>query len=252
MTYRFAIIVSRQNVNARSKNGNRDAPIAEVRDRIVDVGGTSSASSGGRSRRVFAGIIILVSSSNNDEDTGLGGLGHRPLDSLPFAVGSTQAHVDDDAIGAITLLGVRDSVQDGGHDVGKVTAAILIADLHGEELGLLGNTIGLGSNRTSDVSSVAKKVIIGAVDLVVVLDEGGAAFKVRVIDPDTCVDDVGTGTLTGRRVISIIGLALVVMADASQAPGGVHLLCEHGALSCVVVDMLSMQNNVRFNIGDLL
>ena len=80
------------------------------------------------------------------------------------------------------------------------------------------------------------------------------AFKFRVIDFDTSVNDIAAGSLSSRTVIGICGTALLGVGDTSEAPRSASLslvlLCVNLNILVNVLNLSSMSNMLSMvNLG---
>lgn len=101
------------------------------------------------------------------------------------------------------------------------TRAAGVEDLDGKQLGLLGNAVGLGADGAGNVGAVA--LAVGGVLVGEVLEPGGAALELGVVDVNAGVDDVGASALAGRLVVGVGGTAGLGAGDTGQAPGSILL-----------------------------
>lgn len=92
-----------------------------------------------------------------------------------------------------------------------------VKNLDGIELGLLGDSVCLGSDGTSNVSAVAVTVSVGAITSIVG-KEGSTALELRVGGRDTSVDHVGARVGTSRAVIAVGCATTVDMRDTGKTP----------------------------------
>lgn len=123
---------------------------------------------------------------------------------------------------------------------GETYRAVGAEDLDSEELGLLGYTVGLGSNGTSAVSAVAVAISVRTIASVVG-EESSTTLELRVSGRDTSVDDVHTGTRSSRGVVGVGSGSRVGVRNAAKTPGsrrlsGVRLLLE-GSLNLTKVSL---------------
>lgn len=243
----------REDISSGSKDVEDLAEVGVVRGKVpVLVNGTDS--DGGRStgRRNVVGILGLVTSSNDAEHARLGSL----LDGTVKGVGagSTQAHVDGGLAGAVLGDDVVDSPVEAVEDDGG-GGALALEDLDGEQVGLLGNTIGLSADGAGNVGSMANAV------LSVVLEDGvgldGTALKLGVSVADAGVDDVGICALAGIAVIDVLCGSGLAVRDGSQAVGDtvlsdeVTLLDVHLAVRWADLGEVKVPDLVLLNESDL-
>lgn len=132
---------------------------------------------------------------------------------------------------------------------GETYRTVGAEDLDGKELGLLGYTVGLGSNGTSAVSAVAVAISVGTIASVVG-EEGSTTLELRVRGGDTSIDDVHAGARSSRGVVGVGSGSRVGVGDAAETPGsrrlgGVRLLLESvldltevGLDDCVLLDVV--------------
>jgi hypothetical protein len=135
--------------------------------------------------------------------------------------------------------------------MGETYRATGVEDLDSIELGLLGDTVGLGADGASAVSSVAVAVSVGAVPGVVG-QEGGAALKLGVSGGDTGVDHVHARVSTSGGIVSVRKSRLAgLVGDPRETPGrgalgSVGLLLERlrdaqvGPDNSILLDVLNL------------
>lgn len=125
-----------------------------------------------------------------------------------------------------------------------------IEDLDSVERSLLSNTVGLGTNGTSNVSAVAVAIGVGAIASVVG-EEGSTALEVGVGSVDTRVNDVGAGTGTSGGVVDVRGRALFGVGDTAKTVWGTALGGK-GPLLNVLLDVDGgLDDGVLLNVLDL-
>lgn len=219
------------------KTGSEDivalSVVGEVSTLIREGGSTDGDSLLSGSRRVVAGVGIVVTSSDSEVNTSVHSSVHSQVESNRLA--ATQTHVSSTALealglallGSLDLLGVSSSGPFNAlHDVGHGTRTVGSKHLDGVDVGLLGNTVLLTSDRTRAVGTVAI-----AIDIVITSRDGltprGTTLEVNVVGVGASVNDVDVNTLT-----AIIGIEVfvegtkaqaVTVGDTGQTPGGVLL-----------------------------
>jgi len=93
------------------------------------------------------------------------------------------------------------SPQDSTNNVSHSTASVRTQDLDGNEVGCLGNTVLARTDGTSTVGPVAIAVLID-----IIRDghaPGRATLKLRMMDVDAGIDNLGVDTLTAGRVVLV-------------------------------------------------
>lgn len=123
---------------------------------------------------------------------------------------------------------------------GETYRAVGAQNLDSEELGLLGYTVGLGSNSTSAVGTVAVAISVGTIANVVG-EESSTTLELGVRGGDTSINDVNAGARSSRGVVGVGGGSRVGVGDAAETPGsrrlsGVCLLLE-GSLELTKVGL---------------
>lgn len=132
----------------------------------------------------------------------------------------TERHVD----GGLSGTGLLHNVVDGPVEPVKNGGSgrrLALEDLDGEKLGLLRDTIGLATNGTGNVGSVADAVNVLASNSVV--GKFSTAFKFLVLGVDTSVNDVAEGTLASLVVVDVAGAGIALVRDSTQTPGSTFL-----------------------------
>ena len=94
-------------------------------------------------------------------------------------------------------------------------------DLDGDEVGLLSNTISNTTDGTSDVSTVASVVNVGATDEVGA--KRSAALELSVVDVDARVNDIAVSTSASGGVVVVSVGGVVTLRDAAKAPSAAGL-----------------------------
>lgn len=226
---------------ARGKDINDGTVVGEGGAGIGRVDGADGACVGGGRRVGVCGVDVGVAGGDGDKDTVAGGGSDGVADGLPRGLGAAEGQVGGGAGRAAAGGAVAGEPGQAGDDVRGIAASGLVADLDGDELGLLGDTIGVGANGAGDVGSVALEVGVGlSLDVVYTLD--GTSAKVGVGGVDTCVDDVRAGPLTGRAVVDIGGGSRsAAVGDLSEPVSGARLAGESS----------KGQSLVRLNVLDL-
>lgn len=140
---------------------------------VVDGSGANSA--GGRlgGGGVAGGVGAVIAGGDGEEEAGLDDLGGGGVHGIGLA--TTQRHVDDNTLGARLAGAVLGDELHTGNDTGVLARAVSVEDLDTEDLGLLGDTIGLGADGAGDVGAVA--VAVGVVLVDVVGQELGTALE---------------------------------------------------------------------------
>lgn len=162
MTYGAAAGPGGEDGVAGSKDIDNSAVVGERGTGIGRGGSTNSAGVGGGRRRVVGGVGVAVTSSDGEEDTSGDGPGGRVVDG--GGERGTEGHVAEDTVGAALAGGVLGDEVDTSDDAGEGAGAGGVQDLDGEELGVLGDTVGGAANGASNVSAVAVAVSVGGVD----------------------------------------------------------------------------------------
>jgi hypothetical protein len=127
-----------------------------------------------------------------------------------------------------------------------------IKDLDSVKLGLLGHTIGLGTNGTGAVGAVTVAVGVLAVASVVG-KESSTTLKLGMSGVDTGVNDVGAGPGTSGAVIGVGSATTGLVRDSSKTPSG-RRLCDIGLLLEVHVRELakvSLDNGILLDVINL-
>lgn len=189
-------------------------------------------------RSHYSCTYAIITSGNSKEDSRADNIGGSIVRGLRLA--TTQAHVHHRLPANTLPAGVVDGPFHTLDNTGVAARAVAAKDLDSDQLGVLRDTVSLTSNGARDVSSVITAVhIIGVGG---VGTPGGTALKLRVADIDTGVDNIGSDTLSSRRVVEIIGGARLLRADTGETPGGVRLRD----------DTRSPDNGVRLDVLDLI
>lgn len=205
---------------------------------VTNVRGTDSEDVGSARGRTRAGVDVgIVTGSNNHGDVGLEQAGGGVVQSTGRA--TTQGHVDHSAL---ALVDRDDPVQSSNNARGRA-AAISCQDFNTNQLDLLGDSIGVATNGTSNVGAVTVLVSVGGA-LDKVGTHLGTAAKVSVSSVDTSVNDVGSDASAGRVGVLVRGLGVgqsATLADTAKTPGWRRFL-----------GGLDGDNGVLLNVGDLV
>lgn len=211
---------------ARGKDINDGTVVGEGGAGIGRVDGADSACVRGGRRVCVCGVDVGVAGGDSDKDTVAGGGGDGVADGLPRGLGAAKGQVGGGAGGAAAGGAVAGEPGQAGDDVRGIAASGLVADLDGDELGLLGNTVGVGADGTSDVGTVTLEVGVGlGLDVVHTLD--GTSTKVGVGGVDTRVNNVRAGSLTSRGIVDIGGgSSSAAVGDLTEPISGAGLAGE--------------------------
>lgn len=214
------------------------AVVGEGSERITAVSGTDSEDRGLGSGGNVGCSLGLVTGSDGKENTGRDDGGGRAVDGGGLA--ASERHVGNGTVGAAAGLRVGGYEVDTSNDTRvsalcsvsqsftgvpgsiKTYGAAGVEHLDGIELSLLSNTVGLGTNGSSNVGAVT--IAIGVLAIAgVVGKEGGTTLKLRVGSVDTSVNDVGTGSGASGGVVDVRGRALADVGDTAETPGSTRL-----------------------------
>lgn len=236
--------------DTRSENVNDGAVVGERGDAVRAVSGANGEDSGLRSGRRVGSVTAVVTSGNSHEDTSGDSVGGSRVDGSGAA--ATKRHVGNGTLGAATGLDIVGNKVDTSNHTRVGARAIGTKDLDSVELGLLGDSVGLGANGTSAVGAVTVAVGVAAIASVVG-EESGTALELRVGGVDTSVDDVGAGTGTGSAVVGVGGTATALAGNTRETPGGtrlgdVGLLLERGL---VELSQVGLDDGILLNVVDL-
>lgn len=219
----------RENVLAGAKDVNTRAVVGEVGAGVVQGRGTDSDGGLNTSGRVVASIAVVVTGSNGKVEARGNSVGNGSVKRTRLA--TTQGHVGNRSLVLLALLSLElqvagDSKVNTSNDIGHGTRSVGAKDLHGDNLGLLGNTKGGRSNCTGAVSAVAVVILIW-VARGDGLAPGGSASELLVVDVNTSVDNKDGDTIASVRVVLVLvegaeGQSLAV-GDTGQTPGSVSL-----------------------------
>ena len=130
---------------------------------------------------------------------------------------------------------------------GETYRARGVKDLDGEELSLLGYTVGLGSNGSSAVSTVTVTISVGAIASVIG-KEGSTTLELGVSGGDTSVNNVHTGVCSSTAVVGVRSATTGLVGDTRQTPGGRGL-----SDVCLLLEMLNfakvgLDNSILLNV----
>ena len=107
-------------------------------------------------------------------------------------------------------------------EMGRTYRTAGVKNLDSVELCLFSDTVGLGTNGSSNVGAVT--IAIGVLAITgVVGKEGRTTLELGVGGVDTRVNDVGTSSGTGGGVVDVRGRALADMGDTTETPGCTRL-----------------------------
>ena len=146
------------------------------------------------------GVAVLVTVAGGDDREHALCVGR--LDRVgPCGGGlAAEGHVDDRARGAALGGDVVDGPVETSKD-GRGSTLRALEHLDGDQVGLLGNTVGRATDGTGNVGAVAEGVSVGSADGVVA--KSGTTAKLSVSNDDTGVNDVGVGVLPSGGVIDV-------------------------------------------------
>lgn len=207
------------NVAAGGQDVDNLAEVGVRGEAVVLLRGTDRAGRGLGSRGRALGVNTLVTGSDGKEEAGIDNTSSSIVDGLGEA--TAKGHVDDDALRAVLLSSVLDGEVHTTDDTGGSARSVGVEDLDGEELSLLGDTVGLGADGAGNVGAVA--ITVSVVIVGEVLEPLGAALEFGVLGVNTGVDNVGAGALTGAVVVGVGGAAGLLAGKTGNAPGSVGL-----------------------------
>jgi len=210
----------RKDIDTGSKNVDESAIVGEGGAYIAAIGSTDGEGSGFGGWRVVGGIGVRVTGCDSKEDTGLNGGGDSVIHGLVLT--TTERHVGNGTLGAVTGWRIGGNVIDTSNDTSECTGTARIQNLNGVQLRLFGHSICDSSNSTSNVSTMAIAVKVLTISSEV-LEPLSTAFKLRVIDFDTGVNHIAAGSLSSRAVIGVCGTTLLGVGDTGEAPRGASL-----------------------------
>ena len=124
-----------------------------------------------------------------------------------------------------------------------------IKDLDSVKLGLLSDSIGLGSDSTGAVGAVAVTVSVLTIASVVG-EESSTTLKLGVRSGNASVNDIGASTGASRVVVGVGCATLALVRDTSKAPGR-RRLGYVGLLLEVRLAKVGSNNSVLLNVVDL-
>ena len=185
--------------------------------RLVRIGMPTPAPSKQQSRRTLEqGTHCIVASSDANEKASLHGARDRRIGGL--GEWSIQAQVREGGTQLALGRRVLDRPVEARQHVAQAAHAVLVQDLDGDEVGLLGDAEGARADGARHVRAVPGQVVVDTV-LGEVGAELGPALELKMRRVDARVNDVGDGTGAGRIIEGVDavigGLAL---GDARQAP----------------------------------
>lgn len=206
-------VPSRENTGTGGKDVENGAVVGVRGDGPGAVDGTDSDGTGSRSRGGVGGISAVVASSNGGDDTGPG----SRLDGVVerSRVATTKRHVDNRLGGSALGDDIVGSPVETSKDNRSARRAAL-ENLNSLDGSLLGNTVGLSSNSTSNVSAVTSSVGVVAAEGSV--NSLGAALELVVSGPNTSVDDVGKGSGTSSSIVDVAGRSASTVRDRAESP----------------------------------
>lgn len=125
-----------------------------------------------------------------------------------------------------------------------------VQNLDSIELGLLSNTVGLGTNGTSTVSTVAITIGVGTITSKVG-KEGGTTLKLGMRGGDTCVNHVRACAGSSTVVVGVRSATTVLVGNAGKTPGGGRL-CHVCSLLQMNLLKLGLDDGVLLNVFNLM
>ena len=241
------VVPGGENGDTRSKDVNDGTVVGERSEAVRAVGGTDGVDCRLGCRRGVASISTIVTGSDGHEDTSADCVGRGSVDGS--GARSTQRHVGNSTVGAAAGFGVVGDEVDTGNDTRVGARTTGIEDLDSVKLGLLGHTVGLGSDRTSAVGTVTVSVRVLTITSIVG-EEGSTALKLGVGSVDASVNDIGASTSTSSGVVDVRAGTRLLVGDTSKAPCGRRLGCV-GLLLEVRLAKVSLDDSILLNVVDL-
>jgi hypothetical protein len=101
---------------------------------------------------------------------------------------------------------------------GVTYCAIRIKDLDAIELGILGDSVGLGSNCPGDMCSMAVTVRVRAITGKIG-KKCGTTLKLRVRSGDTSINHISARASSSTVIVVIACLTTVLVRNTRQTPG---------------------------------
>lgn len=162
-TYGAATRHGRSNRHSRSTDIDKLAVVGAAISLVVGLSAANRANTWLRRRGFLASIPIEVASGSGNKvallDEGCDGVVH----GLQSTVGS-QAEVDDYSLGAVLPGRILGDVVYGVDDTGVGAAGVASEDLETKDFGLLGDTVRLAGNGSTDVGAMAVIISVGVGD----------------------------------------------------------------------------------------
>lgn len=230
----------RLDVLSRSEDINTLSDVGEVGARVIQGRGTDSDGFSNAGGGVVAGIAVVVTGGDGKVKTSSNSSCNVVVQGTGLA--TSEGHVGDGTLVLLALLlgeslvlldGIVDTSNDVGHGAGSVGAQ----DLDGDNVGLLGDTIGSAGNGSGAVSTVAVVICIRVVggDGLTPL---GSALELVVFSVDTGVDDKDSDALSSVGVVLVLvegaeGQCFAV-GDTGETPGGAGLDLDVGSINKLV------------------
>jgi hypothetical protein len=213
-----AVEPSGEDSNTGGVNVDGASVVGKRGDAVRAVCGTDGEGRGLGGRRVVASILGIVTGGNSHENTSRDGVGDSSVDSSGLA--TSERHAANSTVGAAAGLSVVGNVVDTSNDTRVGSRTTGVENLDSVELGRLGDTVGLRTDSTSAVSTVAIAIGVRAVTSIVG-EEGSTTLKLGVSGGDTSVDNVHTSAGAGAAVVGVgSGTSLAVyVGNTRQTPG---------------------------------
>lgn len=218
VTYCATVVPGGENGNTRGVNVDGRAVVGERGESVAAVGSTDSVYGWLRCGRGVAGVLGLVTSGNSHKDTGRDDTSGRGVHRGRLV--TSQRHVGNRTVRAVAGFDIVCDKIDAGDDTrvgtlnynelgpfqegSKAYRTAGVENLDGVEPGVLGNSIGIGSDGSSNVGTVTVAIGVGAITGIVG-KEGSTASEVGMRGVDASVDDVGAGSSSRTRVIDVGG-----------------------------------------------
>lgn len=230
----------RLNVLSRPEDINTLSDVGEVSARVIQGRGTDSDGGSNTGGGVVAGIAVVVTGGDGKVKTSSNSSCNVVVQGTGLA--TSEGHVGDGALVLLALLlgeslVLLDSIVDTSNDVGHGTGSVGAQDLDGDNVGLLGDTIGSTGNGSSAVSTVAVVICIGVVggDGLAPL---GSTLEFVVFNVDTSVDDKDGDAISSVGVVLVLvegaeGQCFAV-GDTGETPGGASLDLDVGSINKLV------------------
>lgn len=224
-----------EDVNALSVVGESGARVRLISEDVrSDGSGSSRDGFRGRGGGVQAGIVVIVTSSDGSDDSSFNQVGDGGVNTSVET--TSQRQVGNRWATAGSLLG--GSPVDSVDDSSERSRSEAVQDLNGDDRRVLGNTIDVTSNSTSNVSTVSIAILVGGISEVG--SPGGArgssVAEFVVSDQNSSVNDVSINSQTGVIVIVFTVEFNGAFRDTVDSPGGSTL--DNALTSLVLVDIL--------------